>query len=204
VRVFESITPARDGKLHLKFHTKWPLKGTAFVNAIELTAARAPEMAPIRWVAGPAARLDSFHRLWLPDQFSLNGRLLTHRENTANTKNPELYRSERYGNFSYAIPVPSGTYTLTLYLSEHWFGLEPGGTKSDGMRIFDVYCNGVALLRNFDIGKEAGGSARALVKRFTGLKPNARGKLLLCFVPTSDYANVNAIEVVPDGRTAGD
>jgi hypothetical protein len=160
-------------------------------------------MGPLRWVAGPTARLDSFHRLWLPDQFSLNGRLLTHRETTANTNNSELYRSERYGNFSYAIPVPSGTYTLTLHFSEHWFGLDGGG-GNDNMRFFDVYCNGVALLRNFDISKEAGGSARALVKKFTGLKPNAQGKLLLSFVPISDYANVNAIEVVPEGRAAGD
>lgn len=201
VRVFEGIAPAADGKLHLSFHTKWPLKGTAFVNAIELSATRTPEMAPLRWIAGPAARLDSFHRLWLPDQFSLNGRFLTHRESTANTNNPELYRSERYGNFSYAIPVPNGSYTLTLYFSEHWFGLENGG-GNDNMRLFDVYCNGIALLRNANIMHEAGGSARALVKRFTGLKPNAQGKLLLSFVPTSDYANVNAIEIVPEGRAA--
>jgi hypothetical protein len=35
------------------------------------------------------------------------------------------------------------------------------------------------------------------VRKFTGLAPNAQGKLLLEFVPTYDYATVNAIEVVP-------
>lgn len=68
--------------------------------------------------------------------------------------------------------------------------------------LFDVYCNGVALLRGFDINKEAGGSLRALTRRFTGLKPNAQGKLLLSFVPTSDYACVNAIEIEPEKRRA--
>ena len=64
-----------------------------------------------------------------------------------------------------------------------------------GSRIFDVYCNGVALLRNFDIFKEAGGSLKALDKTFHNLEPNAEGKLLLTFVPVRDYACLNAVEV---------
>ena len=35
------------------------------------------------------------------------------------------------------------------------------------------------------------------MRKFTGLEPNAQGKLLLEFVPTRDYATVSAIEVVP-------
>jgi len=40
------------------------------------------------------------------------------------------------------------------------------------------------------------GENRPLVRQFTGLLPNAQGKLLLEFVPSSDYATVSAIEVV--------
>ena len=64
-----------------------------------------------------------------------------------------------------------------------------------------MYCNGVTLLRDFDIFKEAGGCLRPIVKVFHGLKPNHQGKLMLYFVPSADYACVNAIEVVDESST---
>ena len=69
-----------------------------------------------------------------------------------------------------------------------------------GDRVFDVYCNGVALLRDFDIFKEAGGEGRPLDRAFAGIRPNAQGKILLSFVPTDGMACVNGIEVVEDSR----
>jgi len=71
------------------------------------------------------------------------------------------------------------------------------GTDGHGKRVFDVYCNGVALLRRFDIFKEAGAN-RGVVKTFRGLEPNGQGKLQLWFMPARDYANVFAIEVTPE------
>ena len=48
-------------------------------------------------------------------------------------------------------------------------------------RILDAYGNGVTVLRNLDIFKEAMGSLKALDKTFHKLEPNAHGKLLLRF-----------------------
>jgi hypothetical protein len=108
---------------------------------------------------------------------------------------------ERYGNFSYTIPVVRpGHYTATLRFSESWFGAKKPAGGGPGERVFDVYCNGVVLLRNFDIFKEAGGEDRALDRVFGSLEPNAQGKLVFSFVPVKNYACVNAIEVVDDGR----
>jgi hypothetical protein len=70
-----------------------------------------------------------------------------------------------------------------------------------GRRVFDVWCNGVTLLRDFDIAKDAGGPQKGIRKTFHGLKPNAQGKLLFTFVPVKDYACLNAIEVVDEGST---
>ena len=53
----------------------------------------------------------------------------------------------------------------------------------------------MALLKNFDIYKEAGGSDLALDRTFTGLQPNAQDKFVISFVPVRNYACVNAIEV---------
>ena len=204
VRVFSGISSAADGKLHLRFKNHWQLKGVAFVNGIQLTRTDDKSMLPIRWVAASSAVEDQAGRLWLPDQFVQGGRRRELGEVVSGTDDPELYKSERYGNFSYAIPVSAGaTYTLTLYFSEHWFGVPNfGGSGSSfvGSRVFDVYCNGLALLQDFDIYKEAGGSLKAVTRTFHGLKPNHQGKLLLSFVPNQNYASITALQVVPEGR----
>jgi len=202
VRVFAGISPASDGKLHLRFRNHLALKAVAFVNAIELTHTDNDDMLPVRWVASDSAVEDRKGRLWVEDQFVEGGRKRAHRDQVTGTDDPELYQSERYGNFTYAIPVAAGsTYTLTLYFAEKWFGIpENAGGNGIGNRVFDVYCNGTYLLRDFDIDKEAGGSLRALTRTFHGLKPNHQGKLFLSFVPNHDYANITALEVVPESK----
>jgi hypothetical protein len=197
VRVFKAISPAPDGKLHLRFKPRFTTKAIPFVNAIEIIRTNNRAMLPIRWVASETAQMDSANRLWQPDQFSYGGRLRIYQESVTGTEDTELYRSERYGHFSYAVPVAEGSYTLTLYFAEHWFGIDDRTGWHDD-RVFDVFCNGVALLRNFSIAAEAGGSLKAVRKTFHGLKPNAQGKLLLTFVPIRDYACVNAFEVVDE------
>jgi len=36
-----------------------------------------------------------------------------------------------------------------------------------------------------------------VIRKFTDLRPNAQGKLLLSFVPVEGYATVTGIEVLP-------
>jgi hypothetical protein len=91
-----------------------------------------------------------------------------------------------------------------LRFAESTFGFDPIAgvtryTQRDRNRFFDVYCNGTALLRDFDVLKESGGRNRAMVSVFRGLKPNAQGKLVLSFVPVTTQGAVRAIEVVDDG-----
>jgi len=96
--------------------------------------------------------------------------------------------------------VADGRYTVTLRFAETWFGPGKPSAGGAGSRIFDVYCNGIALLRNFDIFRAAGAAQRAVEKSFPGIAPNAQGKIELSFVPVVNYACVNAIEVVDDGN----
>ena len=92
-----------------------------------------------------------------------------------NAENPALYRADRYGHFNYAIPVPHESYAVTMYFSEQWFGIElfGGGTGME-RRLFAVFWNGIALLRNFDIAMEAGGALKGIQRTFRGLRPNAQ------------------------------
>jgi len=88
---------------------------------------------------------------------------------------------------------------VTLRFAETWFGPGKPGGGGVGSRIFDIYCNGTTLLRNFDILRSAGGPQHAIEKTFHGVTPDAQGKIMLSFVPVVNYACVNAIEVVDEG-----
>jgi hypothetical protein len=115
------------------------------------------------------------------------------------SRDGRVYRNERYGNFTYAIPVADGLYDVSLFFAETYWGPENAGGGGTGSRIFDIFCNGEALVRNFDVYKEVG-SGHALVERFRGLRSNAQGKLILSFVPEKNYASLYAIEVIDSSR----
>ncbi len=197
IKVFKDIEPAADGLLHLHFA---PQKGQAFVNAIEITPGDRGRLRPIRFLARPGGYTDSQGRVWSPESYWNGGRVVLRQEEVKQTADPEIYQSERYGNFSYAIPVAPGSYTAILHFAERWHGpgREEGGGA--GSRLFDVFCNRAVLLKDFDIYAEAKGDYRALVRTFTGLRPNAQGKLLFSFVPTRNYACINAVEVLDEAR----
>jgi hypothetical protein len=189
-RVFTDVTPAADGKVHLRFAS---FMNRAHVTGIEILPGVPGKMRPVRIVASPDPVIDGQGNLWGSDLYSLGGKITRRGSEVENTTDPALYSSERWGHFNYAIPAAPGSYRVTLRFAETY----PAPFRV-GERVFDVYCNGVALLRNFDVFAEAGKSNRALDKTFAGLRPNAQGKLVLSFVPLQNYAIVNAIEVTPE------
>ena len=69
-----------------------------------------------------------------------------------------------------------------------------------GDRIFDILCNGLALVRNVDIYKEAGGGNRSILKTFHNLEPTTQGRLQISLQPRRNYACINAIEVVDESK----
>lgn len=198
IKVFKDISPASDGFLHLEF-LSWT-HGKAFVNAIEILPSRPGAINPVRIAVRETPFYSADGREWLPDRYFKGGRTVARPVPVTGANEPELYQHERFGNFSYAIPVAPGRYTVTLRFAERFFGPSnpnPAG-KGPGSRVFHVFCNGEALLKNFDIFKEAGGDNRAVIKKFTGLTPDAQGRLMLEFKPVTNYPLINAIEVVDE------
>jgi hypothetical protein len=193
VRAFRDITPAADGMVHLKFQA---VVGPPFLNAIELVPGSAGHILPIRIRAGDSSVTDHAGNVWNPDNYYIGGRLATHKGEVSLAQDPDLYASERYGNFSYSIPVPPGRYAVTLYFAETYW--DPEGQLSNkggaGSRVFSISCNGTMLLSDFDILKEAK-PLQAVSHTFHNLRPNGQGKLLLSFSPVVNYASVKAIEV---------
>lgn len=199
IRAFKDISPAPDGKVHLEF---LPASERAFVSALELTPGTAGKMKPIRLSAHRSDLLDGDGTGWSGDRYFVGGNTANYANLGPGPKIPELYTVERFGNFSYAIPVPRGSYTVRLHFLESFFSpsIPNGLCRGAGCRVFDVYCNGTALLRDFDVFKAAGGAYRPAVRTFHNLHPNGQSKLLLTFSPTVNYAEVRAIEVIDEAR----
>jgi hypothetical protein len=193
VKVFKDVSPASDGKLHLRFE-----QGTnpAFLNAIEIVPGIPGKIRPIRIVARNRGFTDKAGRYWDSDHYVKGGQQVVRTEPIAGTEDSELYHGERFGNLTYSIPVAQpGSYRLKLYFAEGWFGPGRPGGGGLGSRVFDILCNGVTVKRNVDIFKEAGGSNRAFSLVFHHLEPNPQGKLMVLMIPRRNYACINAIEV---------
>jgi hypothetical protein len=197
-KVFKDVSPAADHMLHLQFAGL--VNNVPFLNALEVVPGIPGKMRPVRIVARARNYTDQRGQVWGADRYSSHGFAVQRSEPVSNTPDPEMFQGERFGNFRYSIPVAEGRYTVTLRFAETWFGPGKPGAGGVGSRIFDVYCNGTALMRNFDLFRTAGGAQRAIEKSFHGIAPDAQGKIELSFVPVVNYACINAIEVVDDGK----
>lgn len=200
VRVFPNITPARDGRLHLEFAGEAGRDAT--LSAIEILPGIRGRIRPVRVLAPQTPYYSNDSQWWSPDDYFAGGQLAAYAEAVSGTDDPELYETERWGNFSYAIPVSHGKYTVVLHFAarHHGWNEAPSAAAGEGAEgvahIFSVYCNGRAILENFDLAHEAQ-RQDVVVRRAAGLEPNAQGKLVLSFVPVRGYASVTGIEVLP-------
>ncbi|UWZ85490.1 malectin [Occallatibacter riparius] len=194
VKVFPDISPAKDGQLHLEFSGEAGKQ--AAISAIEIVPGQKGHMRPVRILARQTPYYSNDSQWWSPDAYFEGGQLAAYATPVSGTDDQELYDSERWGNFSYAVPVAPGRYTVTLHFAARhgeWPPFSTGGSKAE--HVFDVYCNGKVLLKDFDLSREARQSD-VVVRRAAGLEPNAQGKLMLTFVPVQGYATVTGIEVV--------
>jgi len=196
IRVFEKVSPADDGFLTLDFH---PIREAAWLNAIEIIPNPSGRAPPIRIVTRNANYTDQEGNHWGLDKYFDGGRQNSDGAAVAGTRDPDLFAWQRYGHFSYHFPVPAGKYRLRLLFAETFFGPGNRGKGGSGSRIFNVYCGGTSLLRNFDIFQEAGEN-RAFEKIFRGISPNPQGRIDLHFEPVVQYPMVQAIEITPEDR----
>jgi len=196
-RIFRDVFPGKDGLLHVSFNSE---RGAAALNALEVLPGIPHKQLPIRLVTQPTSFTDHNGQFWHPDNYYMNGRLSSQRQQIGGSSDPDLFAAERYGHFTYAIPVDTrDRYTLVLHFAEFYFGPHASGVGGAGSRVFRVLCNGDTLLDNFDIFKEAG-SLNALTKTFYHLKPTAQGKLNLTFEPILNNATISGIEVLDESQ----
>ena len=118
-RVFKDTYPDKDGVLHLKFVMD---RSSPTLNALEILPGLPHRQLPIRIVMQRTAVTDHIGNIWHPDDFFQDGMLSDPPRQIGNTPDPGLYAQERYGHFSYSIPVDTrGRYTLVLHFAELYF-----------------------------------------------------------------------------------
>jgi len=190
-KVFRGVRPENDGSIHIDFVSE-----ISALKAVEILPAPSESLLPVRILAGSSPYKDSEGNLWLPDRYFLGGRP-GQSAKVVKSEQSGLYASHRIGNFRYVIPVfPHDKYRVRLYFQEPWFGKENNGIGGPGSRVFDVWCNGTVLLKDFDILSEGG--SRPVAKTFDNVQATAQGKIELIFSPVVNYPLINAIEVLPE------
>ena len=138
--------------MHLKFRR---LLDSPLLNALAILPAPPGKINPIRILAQNNSYTDREGNIWSPDRYFRGGQLALHLSRAPGERNPDpgIYTSERYGNFSYAIPVPPGKYKVTLRFAETYWGLQntypnlPDQTARPSAGLRAVYLTSIAMVR---------------------------------------------------------
>lgn len=124
---------------------------------------------------------------WIADAYFSGGNTGSTTDAIGLTTADVLYQTERYGTFSYDIPVADGTYEVTLKFCEFYFSAPLD-------RYFDVSIEGSAVLDNLDVLNMAG-FENAYDRVFTVTVSD--GVLNIQFTGVKDNATIDAIQVRP-------
>jgi hypothetical protein len=151
-------------------------------NGFSVTAA----FTPIRINAGGPSVVDSLGQTWAADNSSSGGGTYTAGSPIAGTVDDTLYQSERWGTYAYNLPVPNGTYTVTLKFAEIWY-------TSAGSRVFSVAIEGQTVLSNLDLFATAGANV-AVDRTFQATVVD--GTLNIAFTASVDDGKLSALQVV--------
>lgn len=191
-------TADTDGKVVVQFST---VTDNAMVNGLELYNGELPAQAPHPACssgnlinAGGSATGDFVGDANFSGGTTYSSNADVDTSGVTNPAPQDVFKTVRYGNFSYTIPglTPNTSYNVRLDFNElYWGALANGGV---GSRVFNVSINGTSELSNFDIYSEAGGANKALAKDFT-VTSDADGKITIQFTTITDNAVVSGIEV---------
>jgi hypothetical protein len=178
--------------------------GTALASAVTwaftTAAAGGPTGSTVRVNSGGAAYTATDGRAFGADQYSTGGSTFSSAAAITGTTDPALYQNERWGNFSYAIPVTNGNYDVTFHFVELFYT----GASCIGQRIFSMDIGDSAAspdVANLDVCASAGGANKALVRTVTGIQVTDGTLNIQSVYGSADDPEVAAIEVTPSGTT---
>lgn len=121
------------------------------VSAGNLGAGVPPGIVVFAINCGGPAYTDKAGIVYQADTYFSGGQTYKTNDPIEGTNDGTLYQTERWGKFSYAIPVVNGDYTVTLKFAEIYaYG------KWAGMRVFNVKIEGKKVIGDLDLVLKAG------------------------------------------------
>ena len=115
---------------------------------------------------------------------------------TSDVTNPApqaVYQTERWNNNTYTFQnlIAGTSYKVRLHFAEIYY-------NAAGIRVFNVFINGIQVLANFDIFATTGAMNKATVREFT-VTANASGQIIIQYIniPGKDNAKSSGIEILP-------
>jgi alpha-N-arabinofuranosidase len=188
-----------DGKIKITFTPKvenpqiCAIEITPQAGAASSTGTPAAATKAIRIKAGKSEPVkDAEGNVWLAEQGIEGGQTIERPDiQIANTKSPDLYKSEHYSMDSFSWPVPNGKYVVKLHFAETFEGI-----TGPGERVFSFNVQGKEF-KDFDVWVKAGGFLKAYVE--TVPVEVTDGKIKVTFTPKVENPQICAIEIIPQG-----
>jgi hypothetical protein len=167
-----------DGVLTISFQS---VVGNAMVSGIKID----PMEVVFAVNAGGPEYINAADEVYDADAAFSGGGTYSTTAAIAGTADDRLYQSERFGNFSYNVPVDNGEYEVTLKFAEIYW-------SQAGQRVFNVLIEGKTVISNLDLVAKVGpNTAYDVVVPVTV----ADGVLKITFQTVVDNAKVSAIKV---------
>jgi hypothetical protein len=133
--------------------------------------------------AGGLRYVDGSGLVYEEDMFYTAGTKASTSAEIVGTQDSILYQSERYGEFSYDIPLPDGVYQVTLKFAENYWS-EPGE------RVFDLTAEGLEVCTGLDLLSRVGMKEAYDYPIWVTVED---GELNLDFTPEVNWAKLSAI-----------
>jgi hypothetical protein len=136
--------------------------------------------------AGGPEYVDTNGTVYMADTNFSGGKTYRTVKSIGGTQEETVYQSERYGDFSYDIPVPNGNYIVTLKFAEIYW-------RAADRRRFDVEIQGNEVVSNLDIFATVGQDSAIDVDVPVSVLD---GVLKIDFFTDKDNAKVSGIKIL--------
>ena len=175
------------------------LNGTQSLASSEASASTAPAAGqPIRLESGGTSDYTATTgALFRADTFFTGGNTNAVTSAISGTTDPALYQTERWGQFTYAIPVVNGTYDVRFHFVELYYGTVAAGGA--GKRVFGmdiVNTSASPDLANIDVYADVGARTPD-IKTVSNVKVTNGVLTIRSVYGAVDDPEVAAIEVIP-------
>ncbi|WKN43593.1 malectin domain-containing carbohydrate-binding protein [Tunicatimonas pelagia] len=157
------------------------------------TTQATPEPSTVLYAinAGGAAFTAADGTEFTADRLVSGGRTYKGNASISGTTDDFIYQSERYGNFTYNLPVSDGTYEVTLLFAEVYF-------NAPNKRVFDVKMEGTEEISNLDLYATVGKNAAYQITKTVNVTD---GNLTLAFSADVNNAKLAGLLVSGEGST---